>query len=419
VSLTSHWVVGQSIGNYTVTAKLGEGGMGEVFAAEHPRISRQVAIKLLRPQMSVDHDLVERFFDEARAANLIPHPGIIEVFDCGFFEGRAYMIMERLEGESLSAWLRHMRPPGADLATVVALGAQIASALAAAHRNGVVHRDLKPDNIYLLPDNEIAPGLRVKILDFGVAKLLVDPGPSRTDSGMMLGTPIYMSPEQCSGSRQVDHRADIYALGCILFELICCRPPFLQPGAGDLISDHLTTPPPDPARTRPDLPAWLCALILRMLSKRPEERPPSMADVEDRLRAGGLLSTPTPAHAATRMGIGPAPSHSMIDAGTTQRRTSRGRWLVVGVAALGIGGALLVRQARQAQDSPPPVQPTVPLAAPAVLPPPPPDAQAADAQPTVDAPRAPPRPAAKPPRKPPVKPRPRPGEKPFDGFDEL
>src|SRR5688572_19332560 len=157
-------MVGQTIGNYVVTAFLGEGGMGEVYQAENARIARKVAIKIVHPLLFVDRSLVERFFDEAKAANLIRHPGIIDVFDFGFFERRAYLVMGLLDGESLGTWLRGRGAQGDDLAAISGIGRQIAAALEAAHRNGIVHRDLKPDNVFLVPP---APGQeepRVKVL---------------------------------------------------------------------------------------------------------------------------------------------------------------------------------------------------------------------------------------------------------------
>ncbi len=183
-------MVGRDIGNYRVTGVIGEGGMGTVYSAEHKAIGRKAAIKVLLPEMSASRSIVQRFFNEARATTSIRHPGIVDVFDYGQLEdGRAYIAMEQLEGENLAACLR--RTGQLALGHIVAIGRQAASALAAAHEKGIVHRDLKPDNIFLVPDADLPGGVRVKILDFGIAKLATrgDAG-LKTRTGAMMGTPV-------------------------------------------------------------------------------------------------------------------------------------------------------------------------------------------------------------------------------------
>ncbi|MCE9576358.1 MAG: serine/threonine protein kinase, partial [Deltaproteobacteria bacterium] len=265
-------MIGDQIGNYRITGKLGEGGMGAVFLAEHVLLGRQAAIKVLLREMSHRQELVTRFFNEARAATAVKHPGIVEIYDFGYHtDGSAYIVMEFLEGETLSARLRRAGVLAEHRAA--ALGRQVASALAAAHGKGIVHRDLKPDNIFVVRDPDTAEGERTKILDFGIAKLAPSdqPGAVATRTGMVMGTPMYMSPEQCKGAGQVDHRADLYALGCILFEMVCGRHVFLAEGSGEVMAHHIFTPPPPPSSIRPVSPQ-LEQIILRALAKDPAHR---------------------------------------------------------------------------------------------------------------------------------------------------
>src|SRR5256885_5201957 len=193
--------------------------MGAVYMARHPLIDRRVAVKVLRPEYAQDRTLVQRVFNEARAANAIRHPNIIEVHDVGLLpDGLPYLMMELLEGEPLARRIARLGRMSVSEAMEVAR--QAASALAAAHAKGIVHRDLKPDNIFLA----VNPGepTRVKVLDFGIAKLRREMSAAsyETGAGAILGTPPYMSPEQCRGvSANVDHRADVYALGIILYEM--------------------------------------------------------------------------------------------------------------------------------------------------------------------------------------------------------
>ncbi len=258
------------VGNYTITDRLAEGGMGEVYVAHHELMDREAVVKVLRPDMSLKKDMVKRFFNEARAATSIHHPGIVEVFDMGFDDsGRAYIVMEKLRGESLSARLARGRMA---LAQVVALVRQMAGALGAAHQRGIVHRDLKPDNLFIVPDPEVAGGERIKVLDFGIAKLAMEKGGSlMTAAGAIFGTPAYMAPEQCTSTATVDNRADIYALGCILFEMLCGQPPFGHGGL-ELLAAQLRDPAPAPRSIDPDVPVELEQVTLRMLEKKPEDR---------------------------------------------------------------------------------------------------------------------------------------------------
>ena len=276
---------GQQIGGYTILHLLGRGGMGEVYLAQHRRVARRAAIKVLVPELSQNAVVLDRFFNEARAASLIRHPGIVDILDCDLYEGQAYIVMEFLDGESFGGYLYRTGPLERDVPFLLGVSAAVASAVGAAHATGIIHRDLKPDNVYLHLGLNNAP-VAVKILDFGIAKLaLQDGGPSQTSTGVLLGTPAYMSPEQCRGAGRVDNRSDIYSLGCILYEAACGFPPFVREGMGDLIVAHVSEAPVPPIQHAPSLPPALNALILRMLSKSTDERPQTMEDVVAELHA--------------------------------------------------------------------------------------------------------------------------------------
>jgi len=283
-------MLGRSLGNYHVVSKIGEGGMGTVYLARHVTLGRPAAIKVLHPSLSSNQDMVTRFFNEARAATAVRNPGIVEVFDFGILEDRsAYIVMEYLEGESLGARIRRGRLSVAATMTIVRA---IARALQAAHEQGIIHRDLKPDNVFLVPDPELASGERVKLLDFGIAKLAPIAGEvSQTRTGMVMGTPTYMAPEQCRGAGSVDHRADLYALGCVAYQMMCGQPPFVSDGVGDLIARHLYFPPPPLRSLCPEIPADVDDLVLVLLQKDPAARPATAADLVraiDHLAAVGV-----------------------------------------------------------------------------------------------------------------------------------
>jgi serine/threonine-protein kinase len=298
-------MIGESFGNYRVTQLIGEGGMGVVYLAEHPTIGRRAAVKVLRPGLTDNPEIAKRFFNEARAANAIRHPGIVEVFDSGTLpSGVSYLVMELLEGESLAARLR--RVGKLSIGDARNFGGQVAGALAAAHAAGIVHRDLKPDNLFLVPDYRDASVETVKILDFGIAKLGMDASRSssvRTRTGSVMGTPAYMSPEQCRGTKEVDARTDIYALGVILFEMVCGRAPFVSEGFGEMVHLQISAPPPAPRSLEPRVPADLEQVILRCLAKEPAERLQTMADLQE-----VLTGHPAPASRATAPTRAPAPA---------------------------------------------------------------------------------------------------------------
>jgi serine/threonine protein kinase len=279
-------MVGTQLGSYRVLSKIGEGGMGSVYVAEHLLLKRKVAVKVLLKELISDASITRRFMNEARATSQIVHPGIVRIWDFGeHTDGTAYILMELLEGETLRERIaKRGRFP---LDQALALVRQIAEALGAAHAQRVVHRDLKPENIFLVADPAAPFGLQPKILDFGIAKIL-DPSVDapQTRVGSIIGTPLYMSPEQCLATPGIDHRADLYALGGIFFLLLCGRPPFQKSNFGDLLAAHLHQPPPRPSSSVATLPPWIDDVVLRLLAKVREERFQSTEEFLDALVAG-------------------------------------------------------------------------------------------------------------------------------------
>ncbi|MGN6110634.1 MAG: serine/threonine protein kinase [Kofleriaceae bacterium] len=274
-------LIGQTIGNYLVKQKLGEGGMGAVYLAEHPTIGKKVALKVLHSEFSSNQDVAARFFNEAKAVNDIGHPNIVDIVDFGIIQagpGReqlVYFIMEYLAGMTLSQLIRAEAPIAPERALSIAL--QVGDALAASHRCGIVHRDLKPDNIILTQRGRERDF--VKLLDFGIAKLTSEQaGSRRTRTGIVMGTPAYMSPEQCEGRGNIDHRTDIYALGIVLYEMLIGRVPFLGEGYGEVLVQHLTQPPVPLSQFRM-MNAHVEAVVMKALEKRVDLRYPTMDEM--------------------------------------------------------------------------------------------------------------------------------------------
>jgi serine/threonine protein kinase len=275
--------VGSVVGHYRITRTLNTGGMGSVFRAEHELLGKPAAIKLLRDELSTNPEMIERFFNEARAATAIRHPGIVDVFDFGYHEdGRAYLVMEFLEGQTLAARLERGRMTEV-AAAVIARG--IASALAAAHGRNIIHRDLKPENVFLVPDPDMPTGERPKVLDFGIAKLVDDPSfrASQTQTGALMGTPMYMAPEQARAAAAIDPRADLYSLGCMLYEMLTGGPPFVAEGAGEIIALQMFGVPEPPSAHLAVISPDMDAIVMRLLEKDPEARYQNAFEVVDAL----------------------------------------------------------------------------------------------------------------------------------------
>ena len=307
--------IGQVMGSYRVLEVLGKGGMGFVYRAEHVKLGREVALKLLRSDYARRRDAVARFIQEARTVNRIRHRNIVDVPDIvELDDGTTFIVMEFLRGESLGKWARS----GVDLPRALAVLVQICDGLAAAHSVNIVHRDLKPDNVIVVPTSDGAE--LVKLLDFGVAKLLnrddEDVG-FQTAAGSVIGTPAYMSPEQ-AGGMAVDARSDIYSLGAIMYELFCGQPMFRGRSFGEYVRKHLTERPTPPHQTQGGamIDPRLEALILKALEKDPIQRFNHIVELRDALLGmlGGLdthppfaTSTSTGARAALPTILPPLP----------------------------------------------------------------------------------------------------------------
>ena len=265
---------GQSFGNFQVVRLLGEGGFGEVYEAENPFLQRRAAIKVLHTGMVQDPELVHRFLNEARAASGIRHPNIIDVFDAGVTpEGEPYILMEFLEGDSLQKVL--MRQGRLPLRMAQEITSQVGSALSAAHAASIIHRDLKPENIFLIEDMAMPMGFRVKVLDFGIAKIQrrdEQASTLKTQAGLLMGSPTYMSPEQCRDSSEVDLRTDIYSLAIIVYEMLAGVPPFTARTATEVLVMQMTADPPPLRQLVPDLPEHVEQSVLRALEKDRERR---------------------------------------------------------------------------------------------------------------------------------------------------
>jgi eukaryotic-like serine/threonine-protein kinase len=272
----------RTIGAYRVLDKIGEGGMGAVYLAEHTLLGRRAAIKVLKPAFSTNEVILKRFFNEARAVTQIADPGIVQVFDFGQAEeDGAFIVMELLEGESMKQ--RLSRIGRFAITDAVRLMRMTCTSLGAAHAKGIIHRDLKPDNIFIVGDPAVTGGERPKILDFGIAKLSGEPSDGEmTMTGVLIGTPHYMSPEQCRAAGDVDLRSDIYAIACVMFRLITGKQLF-GGGSGEVIAAHQHQQPPFAAAHVPDLPETIDLILQRCLKKDPRERYQTMYELAEAL----------------------------------------------------------------------------------------------------------------------------------------
>lgn len=264
-------------GRWIIHDKIGEGGMGAVYIAQQRSMSRSVAIKTLRKELVESDEFVDRFMREVQVATALNHPHVVTVLDHGQDDdGTLFLVMELLDGVPLTTLLQK-GPLAPDDALRIAI--QISSALEAAHGMSYVHRDLKPDNIFMI--NMPGGGIFAKVLDFGIAKVL-DGGTKMTKTGMIIGTPAYMSPEQCKGIT-VDDRSDLYALGCILFEMLGGRTPFRADTPMAVLLAHVGEPPPRPSSFGIEIDPALEDFVMSMLAKEPSERPAGANVVRTRL----------------------------------------------------------------------------------------------------------------------------------------
>ncbi len=371
-------LVGTDVGRYRVARLLGRGGMGRVYLGVRADIGGRVAIKVLAEDAAEDRTLVDRFFAEARAANVIRHDAIVDVLDLAYLpSGRPYIVMEYVDGHSLREYLHALPPIGGVLRAMI----EVLAALEAAHRAGIVHRDLKPDNVMITTSGH------AKVLDFGIAKLARDAA-HRTATGLAIGTPSYMAPEQIEGGA-VDARADVYAAGCVLYELLTGHRPFAHPTEFLVMQAHVSAPPPRVSERRA-VPAGLDDIVITAMAKRPAERFASAKAMgralhqvlsslpvdDQRMLAGSSLQFPAPAASASLPQVtgetrGDRPSNREVHANrkvevpsaiTVGQRPShrdlppprRPRWIVVAALLTILGGAaigLLVARSRRSQRS--------------------------------------------------------------------
>lgn len=331
-------------GRYRIDELLGQGGMGAVYRATQLGLLRAVAVKVLLPDRSNIH-VRERFEREARVAAAMRHDGVVDVYDFGIDEtGRLYLVMELLLGESLGDWLN--RDTTLALSDALDVTTQVATALASAHEVGLVHRDIKPDNIFIV---DSADGHRhCKVVDFGLAFIKDGGNLGRlTSDNIISGTPDYMSPEQCRGGSTVGPATDVYALGCVLLEMLSGRPPF-HGEQGEVIAQHLHVPAPRLVTRRPDLPTAVSLLVEQMLDKQAASRPTAREVVS---AIASVTSTTAAQHTATRdrsarviaphVGV-PSPQAPTTELATTDIVVKRPLVVVRGPGQAGLSIALAV-----------------------------------------------------------------------------
>ncbi|HEV3143986.1 MAG TPA: serine/threonine-protein kinase [Gemmataceae bacterium] len=365
---------GRSLGDFVILRRLGKGGMGQVFLAEQISLKRKVALKILRPDLAASPTSLKRFRAEAENVARLTHANIVQIYAIGDHEGMPFMALEYVEGRNLRDFINRKGPP--ELPVSLSIMRQIASALARAGEHGFVHRDIKPENILLTRKGE------VKVADFGLSRCFQETGEglNLTQSGVAMGTPMYMSPEQVQG-KPVDQRTDIYSFGVTCYHMLAGQPPFRGNTAFDVAIKHVADEPPPLASFRPDLPADLCALVHKMMAKKPEERYQNCRDIlrdlarlRDHANVSGNEPVSAPNSATTRSGDGATVSSgvtaTVYPLSDTRPRASR--WflrilvavILVGVLAGGIGVRLLKNRlfppaADHVQAAPSTVQPFV------------------------------------------------------------
>ncbi|MBI3202146.1 MAG: serine/threonine protein kinase [Myxococcales bacterium] len=343
-------LLGSTVGSYRVATLIGQGGMGEVYRGVHPEIGSRVAIKVLSTDAARAPSVAERFFAEARAVNVVRHEGIVSVLDLSRLpDGRPYIVMEYLEGAPLTRVLELHRP--VPLGAMLQILLNVLDALSAAHAQGITHRDMKPDNIFVTSTG------RTKVLDFGIAKLRPDiAGVSgATKTGALLGTPYYMSPEQARG-QAVDHRSDIYSVGVIAYEGFTGKRPFDAENLYDLLRQHIEVPPQSLRELRPEIPPALESVVLRALEKAPGQRfqtlellaaalrqtAPFLAPTSFVTLTGEPSSLPRPvlaagAHAAPTAPTAPGYAATLPEQSVSPKRGLGGvAWAAIAVVVLGV-----------------------------------------------------------------------------------
>lgn len=343
---------GAKAGPWIVEREIGRGGMGAVYAVTHEEIGKRAALKIVHRRLLTPAFCVERVLLEARVVNAVGHPNIVDIFDTGKLEdGRPYVVMERLEGQALS-----MRAEASKLLPdqVIAILLPVCDALIAAHAAGVVHRDLKLDNVFLCDNPEDPSCPRVKLVDWGIAKVLHHEV-RHTIEGQLVGTPQYLSPEQARGA-DVSAQSDVYSLGVMAYELFLEQLPFEAETAAEIMAMHLRMAPPAPSEAWPDIPPALEALLLAMLAKRPEARPTvlevarQLEAVRDAVRgrcervSAAAITPPRMLRVRSEQGFAPTQP-------ATWSAAPGSRWQVV-IGALALAGSLTMFLVTRTGDTP-------------------------------------------------------------------
>jgi eukaryotic-like serine/threonine-protein kinase len=365
-------LTGRTLGDYQILRRLGVGGMGQVYLARQLSLKREVALKLLRDELNKNPTALLRFQAEAEAVAKLNHPNIVHIHQMGEAEGLRFMALEYVEGRNLRDHLARKGPP--DLPVTLSIIRQVVLAIQQAHEQGIVHRDIKPENIL------ITRKVEVKVTDFGLSRFFAGETPALnlTQSGVTLGTPLYMSPEQVQG-HAVDHRSDIYSLGVTCYHLLSGEPPFRGATAFDVALKHVQDQPQPLCDLCPDLPADLCGMVHKMMAKNPDDRYSSGREIlRDlaKIRDGLAVSLGGPASGAnlqspaiTLSGLIPTPAAATLHnglqhtAGLTIQTPPRkwGRWaILVGVCLLATTGGVLLSASKGKQPEPPPTTTTPP-----------------------------------------------------------
>jgi len=266
--------LGQELAGYKLQRRLGEGGMGIVYLGRHESLGRLAAIKFLGAHMVDDKEYISRFLHEARGAAKLNHPNIVQVYDAGTMGGDVYyFIMEYIEGKDLGMLLRERHI--FSVPEAIGYVREATAALGYAHKKQIIHRDVKPDNLMLTADNVI------KVGDLGLAKWTGDEGSGgMTQTGVVMGTPFYISPEQVRGARDVSTRSDVYSLGATLYHLVTSKIPYDGSSPAVIMSMHMNNPVPEPSKVNPALDRDICAIIRKMMAKKPDDRYQSMEEVD-------------------------------------------------------------------------------------------------------------------------------------------
>jgi serine/threonine-protein kinase len=360
-------LTGRTLGDYQILRRLGTGGMGQVYLARQLSLKREVALKLLRTDLTTNSTALKRFQAEAEAVAKLNHPNIVHIHQIGEHDGQKYMALEYVEGRNLRDHLARKGPP--DLPISLSVIRQVTLALQNAHEQGIVHRDIKPENIL------VTRKVEVKVTDFGLSRFFAGntPAVNLTQSGVTLGTPLYMSPEQVQG-KTVDHRSDIYSLGITCYHLLTGEPPFRGSTAFDVALKHVQEQPRPIAELRADLPADLCGMVHKMMAKNPDDRYQSareilrdLAKVREGIAVGlAQVNGAVAPQAAALTLSGGTTSHELSAASgavpTATRPPRWGRWALAAVGGLAalVVGVLVYAGTHPPADPAPTPTPTTP-----------------------------------------------------------